>query len=195
MNRSFASLIVLALCSALGAAAQTAPAAVPTTKVAVIAFEAAVSQTNEFQRNFADLRKKFEPKALELKKLADEVDTLTKQLQTSADKLSEAEQASRARVIEEKKKQAQRMQEDTQTDYQQEVQQTFGGVAQKLGEVLQKYAQQQGFTVVLDGTQQQQQAPIVLFASPSTDITRAVIDAYNVKSGVPAPATQAPDAK
>jgi outer membrane protein len=34
---------------------------------------------------------------------------------------------------------------------------------------------------------QSQQAPLVLYASPSTDITKAVLDAYNVKSGVPAP--------
>ena len=31
-------------------------------KIAVIAFQAAVTQTNEFQRNFADLQKKYEPK-------------------------------------------------------------------------------------------------------------------------------------
>jgi outer membrane protein len=53
--------------------------------------------------------------------------------------------------------------------------------------VLVSYAQQQGYTLVVDGSASQQQAPVVLFASPSTDITKAVIDAYNLKSGVPAP--------
>ena len=50
-------------------------------KVAVIAFQAAVSQTNEFQRDFADLQKKYDPKRQQLKTLSDEIDTLTKQLQ------------------------------------------------------------------------------------------------------------------
>jgi outer membrane protein len=49
------------------------------------------------------------------------------------------------------------------------------------------YAQQQGYTLVLDISQQQ--SP-VLYALPSTEITNAVVDAYNAKSGVPAPATQ-----
>jgi outer membrane protein len=53
------------------------------------------------------------------------------------------------------------------------------------------YAQEHGYTVVLDGGNQQQ--PVVLYATPSADITKAVVDAYNVKSGVPAaPARSAP---
>src|ERR1700679_2739876 len=65
MKRSIALVLTLASGFALSAAAQTAPAAAaaPTgpagpVKVAVIAFQAAVGQTNEFQRDFADLQKK-----------------------------------------------------------------------------------------------------------------------------------------
>jgi outer membrane protein len=57
-------------------------------------------------------------------------------------------------------------------------------------EVLANYAQQQGFTVVFDVTGSQQQAPIVLYANDSTNITKQIIDAYNLKSGVPAPPAQ-----
>jgi outer membrane protein len=57
-------------------------------------------------------------------------------------------------------------------------------------DTLAKYAQQQGYTLVVDGSGSQQQAPVVLYASPSTDITKAIIDAYNVSSGVPAPPPQ-----
>jgi len=32
--------------------------------------------------------------------------------------------------------------------------------------------------------------PVVLYANPATDITKQVIEAYNVKSGVPAPPAQ-----
>jgi outer membrane protein len=35
-----------------------------------------------------------------------------------------------------------------------------------------------------------QQQGIVLYANPAADITKAVIDAYNVKSGIPAPPAQ-----
>ena len=49
---------------------------------------------------------------------------------------------------------------------------------------MQSYAEQQGFTLILDVSQQQ--SP-VLYAVNGTNITKQVIDAYNLKSGVPAP--------
>jgi outer membrane protein len=188
MKRSLVLAFTLASGFALSAAAQTsaAPAAAPAgpAKIAVIAFQAAVGQTNEFQRNFADLQKKYEPKRQTIKTLSDEVDNLTKQLQTQGDKLSDAERASRAKVIDDKKKQLQRTGEDAQNDFQGEMQEMYNGVASKVYDVLSTYAQQQGFTLVLDVSQQQNP---VLYANESTNITKPILDAYNVKSGVPAP--------
>lgn len=196
MKRSLALIVTLASGMVLGAAAQTspAPAAPPApagpAKVAVIEFQAAVGQTNEFQRNFTDLQKKYEPKRNQLKTQADEIDSLEKQLQAQGDKLSDAERANRAKTIDDKKKQAQRFAEDAQNDLQGEMQEAYNGVASKVYDVLASYAQQQGFTLVVDGSSNQQQAPVVLYASPSTDITKAIIEAYNLKSGVPAPPPQ-----
>jgi outer membrane protein len=193
MKRSIAFAITLASGLALSAVAQTSPApaapAVPA-KIAVIAFQAAVGQTNEFQRNFADLQKKYEPKRNQLKTMADEIDGLEKQLQAQGDKLSDTERASRAKTIEDKKKQAQRFAEDAQNDLQGEMQEVYNTVGSKVYDVLSTYAQQQGYTLVLDGSGSQQQAPVVLYAGQNTDITKAVIEAYNVKSGVPAPPPQ-----
>ncbi len=154
-------------------------------KIAVIAFQAAVTQTNEFQRNFGDLQKKYEPKRDHLKSLNDEIGTLQKRLQAQGATLSDVERESRAKTISDKQKQLQREQEDDQNDFQQEMQDTFNGVAQKVGEVLIAYAQQHGYTLVLDGGEQQTQ--MVLYANPATDISKAILDAYNLKSGVPAP--------
>lgn len=199
MKRLAATTSVLALGLSLAAAAQPAPAAgtaqAPTSpKVAVISFQAAVTSTNEFQRDFADLQKKFAPQRDQLKSLSDQVDTLTKQLQAQGATLSDTDRAAKAHQIDEKKKQAQRVAEDAQNDYSQEMQDTFGKVAQKVDQVLLAYAKQEGFTMVLDASEQQQQAPLVLYAAPSSDITKAVIDAYNTKSGVPAPPPEAPAA-
>ncbi len=74
------------------------------------------------------------------------------------------------------------------------MQETFGRVASKVGDLLMGYAKQQGFTLVLDGSQDPQQTPLVLYVSPNTDITKTIVDAYNTKSGVPAPPPQAPSA-
>lgn len=172
----------------LSASAQApATAAAPTgpTKVAVIAFQAAVAQTNEFQRNYADLEKKYEPKREQLKAESDQIDNLTKQLQMQAASLSEAERTSRSSAIDGKKKLLQRDAEDDQNDFQQDLQDMFKGVAAKVYEVMQSYAQQRGYSLVLDASAQQ--SPI-LFAVDSVNITKPVLEAYNQKSGIPAPA-------
>jgi outer membrane protein len=170
-------------------AADTASAEGPA-KIAVISFQAVVTQTNEFQRNFTDLQKKYEPKRQELKTLNDQIEALQKQLQTQGATLSDAERESRAKSVSDKQKQLQRSQEDDQNDFQQEMQDTFNGVASKVGNLLVAYAQQRGFSLVLDGGEQQVQ--MVLYHNPATDISQAILDAYNTKSGVPAPAAGTP---
>jgi outer membrane protein len=203
MNRLVAIASTLASGFALCAAAQVPAAPLPAStsaaaadtptvpagpaKIAVIAFQVAVAQTNEGQRDFADLQKKYDPKRQQLKSLSDEVDRLTKELQTQGNTLSDAEKESRAKTIDDKKKQLSRDAEDAQNDFNQDVQEMYNGLAQKVYDVLDTYSKQQGFTLVLDVSQQQNP---VLYANDSTNITKPVIDAYNRKSGVPAPPPQ-----
>lgn len=205
MKLSFVFATTLASGLALTAAAQvpaapSAVASVPASsaaapagpaKIAVVAFQVAVAQTNEGQRNFADLQKKYDPKRQQLKSLNDEIEGLTKQLQAQGDKLSETERTSRAKTIDDKKKQLQREAEDAQNDMQQEMQEMYNGLASKVYDVMAGYAQEHGYTLVLDVAQQQ--TP-VLYATDSTNITKAVVEAYNTKSGVPAPPTPAASA-
>jgi len=193
MKRSILLATLLASGFVLGATAQTtAAAAAPAAsaepaKIAVIAFQAAVAQTNEGQRNFADLQKKYQPKEAQLKVQSDEIESLTKQLQTQGATLSDAAKASQARTIDEKKKKLEREAQDLRDTGGQEMQEMMSALASKVYDVLSTYAQQQSYTLVLDVSQQQNP---VLFALPSTDISKAVVDAYNVKSGVPAPPAQ-----
>jgi len=180
--------LLFALASVISAGAQApAPASGPA-KVAVIAFQAAVSQTNEFQRNLADLRKKYDPKSQQLKALSDEIDTLTKQLQDQGAQLSDAERISRSRTLDEKKKRLDRDSQDAQSDFQNDIQQLYSSLAGKVATLMSDYAEKNGYTLVLDAGDQQNAT--VLYAVPSTDITKAVIEAYNQKSGIPAPSAQ-----
>lgn len=192
MKRSLTLVCLLASSLGLTAVAQSSPSAAPgaasapagPTKIAIIAFQPAVAQTNEGQRNFAELRKKFEPKQAQLKNLSDEVASLKKQLETSGDKLSDQARASLVKNIDDKEKSLQRQAEDAQNDFQGEMNEMYQALAQKVYDVMQNYAQQQGFTLVVDVSTQQ--SP-VLWANQSLDITKAIIDAYNTKSGVAAP--------
>jgi outer membrane protein len=195
MKYTLVTVAALASCLALNAAAQSpavsaaAPSAPATPvgppKIAVISFQEAVAQTNDFQRRFADLQKKYDPKRQQIKTLTDEIASLQKELQAQSATLSDAERASKAKLLDDKQKELKRTGEDAQTDFQGDMQQTFSAVAGKFVETMDAYAVEHGFSLVLDNGNQQ--LPVVLYSNPSVDISKAVVEAYNVKSGVPAP--------
>jgi outer membrane protein len=185
---TIAALVTMGVLPLAQAQTPAAKAADPQSKIAVIAFQAAVAKTNEGQRNFSDLEKKYEPRQQEINSLKSEVDSLTKQLQTDGAKLTDEQRAARAKTIDDKNKQLNRAAEDAKTDFQQDISQAYGTLAQKVYDVMKTYAEQNGYTLVLDYSGQQ--TP-VLFAGQTSDITDAVIAAYNSKSGVPAPAPAA----
>jgi len=202
MKRSltFACLLVCGL--GLSASAQTSLAppastasatAAPAgpTKIAVIAFQSAVGGTNEGQRNFAQLKTKFDPKQAQLKAQSDEIESLKNALKSQGDKLSDQARAAQTKTIDDKEKLLQRSAEDAQNDFQTEAGEVYQQLAQKVYEVLQGYAQTNGYTLVVDISTQQ--SPI-LWAAQSTDITAAIVQAYNVKSGVAAPVGGSPTA-
>ncbi len=193
MKRSLSLVCVLASGMGVAAFAQAAPpksdpAPVPVTgatKIAVINFQQAVGQTNEFQRDVADLQKKYEPRSQQLQTLNSQIEAEKKQLQDAGDKLSDADRASRMHDIDDKTKSLQRSAEDLRNDEQSDGQETFQQVGQKVFGVMSGYAEQNGFNLVLDDSQQNSG---VFWAAQGVDITKAVTDAYNAKSGIPAPA-------
>ena len=165
------------------APAAVAPAAIPA-KIALIAFEQAVFATNEGQKAVADVQKKFEPQKAKITAAETELESLQKQLQ-AATTITEDDRANRVRTIDTKQKALQRDGEDAQAAYQQDLQEAYGKVAAKVNAVMQKYLTDNGYTLGLDVSGQ---ASPVIFAAAQTDVTRAVIDAYNTSSGVAAPA-------
>lgn len=196
MKRTFSLVCVMIASFGLTAMAQ-ASHSVPNApgmggshqKVAVIMFQAAVARTNEGERDFQNLEKKFEPKNVQLKKQNDEITALKKQLQTQAKTLSAAQRQEKVNEINEKSKALQQQVEDARSEFQNEMGTTFNTLAKKVGAVMTAYAQEHGYSMVLDASGQ---GSPVLWASPTTDITTAVIAAYNKKSGVPAPPPPAP---
>ena len=174
-------------------APQTAPApqAVPA-KIAVISFEQAVFATNEGQRAVQDVQKKYEPKKAQIDTLAQEVDTLKKQMQTAPATLSDEERANRLKAIDTKEKTLNRDAEDASQAYQADLQEVYGKLAQKVNGTMRQYVQQNGYTLLLDVSSQQ--TPVMWAGNANTDVTQAVIDAYNTSSGVAAPPPSAPSA-
>ena len=173
-------------------AAQAAPAPQATpAKIALISFEQAVFATNEGQRAVQDVQKKYEPKKAQIETLNQEVDSLKKALQSAPATLTDEERASRLRAIDTKEKALNRDAEEASQAYQADLQEAYGKVAQKVNGVMRKYVEDNGYTLLLDVSGQQNP---VLWAMPTTDVTAAVINAYNTASGVAAPPPAAPSA-
>ena len=177
---------------AAGAAAPAAvaPQAVPA-KIALIAFEQAVVATNEGQRSVQEVQKKYEPKKAQIEALGNEVDSLKKQLQAAPATTTDEDRANRLRTIDTKEKQLNRDAEDAQTAYNTDLQEALGKVAQKVSAVMRDYCATNGFILLLDVGGQ---GSNVLWANQSTDVSQAVVTAYNTTSGVAAPPPSAPGA-
>jgi outer membrane protein len=116
-------------------------------------------------------------------------------MQTQGDKLNDEAKATLLKQIETKKKSLDRAVQDFQEDGQNQGKEIFSRILQKMAPTIVKYAQENGYQLIVDTSNQWPQSP-VLWSGEGVDITKAIVDAYNVQSGVPAPApTGAPAAK
>jgi outer membrane protein len=179
---------------AAGAAAPNAPSAaaaaaakVNGTKIGTLNVEQAIFASNEGRRDFDVLNKKFEPKQNELKGFADEIDSLKKQLNAQQDKLNEESRDKLVKQIETKQKSFERATQDAQEDYQNQQQEIGGKILNKMAPIIQKYVSDNGYGLLLDTSQTWPRGAVIL-AGPAMDITQPIVEAYNVQSGVPAPA-------
>jgi Skp family chaperone for outer membrane proteins len=172
------------------APAAVEPQAIPA-KIALVAFEQAVFATNEGQRAVQQIQDKYKPKKDQIDTLSKEVDSLKTQLQSAPATLSDEERATRLRNIDTKEKELNRNAEDAQTAYNADLQEAYGKVAAKVSVTLKDYVSKNGYTLLLDVSGQQSN---VMWANQSTDVTQAIVTAYNASSGVAAPAPSGPSA-
>lgn len=186
----FATLAQTGAAATGAAPAASAATGAPTatagpTRVGVISIQDAILATNEGQKEFEALGKKFEPKRTELKTLSDEIDSLKKQLDAQGTKMNEESRAGLVRQIETKQKTLTRSQEDAQNDFVGQQNEIAQKILQKLGPVIDKYAKENGLGLIIDISKPWPDGP-VLWAGQSVDITKTIVDLYNSQSGVPA---------
>jgi outer membrane protein len=209
MNSKFVLIAVLAAgtMSAAGMAQTTAAPAAPATpaatpapapqaipaKIAFIELSEVAQATNEGQNAIAALEKKYEPTKQKLEQEKTEIDSLTKQLESAPASMPQEEKASRAHTIDTRQKQLQLEGDDFNTTANSDAQAAIAKVIAKLGPVVVKYVQANGYTMLLDNTGQPQQGGLNLLWG-GTDISQAVVDVYNAASPATAPVPSAPAA-
>ena len=173
MRREFILLPALAL-SALVAFAQ-AP-----TKVGVINIQAALVNTKDGQKAAAELEAKRAPKTKDLERKQGEIRSLQDSLNRGGNAMADAAKAELVRNIDTKTKSFNRELEDSQAEWDQEQQKILQDLGQKMMTVIDKYAKDNAFSLILDVNPQN--SPI-LYASNTIDITREIIDLYDKNAG------------
>ncbi len=186
MNRFHTMAYLLAsLCLANVSVAQVSARSSSTQNIVTLSFNTVVLHTTDAQKALAALQTQFAPREAQLQALNNEVETLRKQMDANSDSLNPSERASRAELLDRKEKQLQRQADDFRTDSQSESQLVFQRVGQKVFNFLQTYAQQHGYSAVID--RGSDAAPIVWYAASNIDITDQVLKAYDAHSGVAGP--------
>ena len=162
-----------------------AQAGAPPTKVGIINIQGAIIQTKDGQKAAGDINTKFAPRQREVERKRTELETLETQFRSGVNTMSEEAKQKLSREIDLKRKLLQRQMDDAQAELDQEQQRVLQDLGQKMMVVIDKYAADHGFALILDVSSQQ--TP-VLYASNSIDITREIVDLYDKNSGLPAPA-------
>jgi outer membrane protein len=189
-----AALAAACVLSAAAAWAQ-APAAAGSAagnKVGVISIRQAIVGTAEGKVASAELQSQFASRQNEIENLNKQINDVQQRLQAGAGKLSPDEEG---RLRQQGQRLAQRL-DRMNTEYQEDVNAAQADVIDRIGrkmvDVLDRYARENGYSVVLDSSAQGN--PLLYFSTQidvTQDIVRLYDQAYPVKSGAAAPAKPA----
>ena len=120
------------------------------TKVAIIHVQNAILSTKDGQKAASELSTRFAPKKGELDKKQTEITGLQDQLRKGSATMSEDAKAKLMRDIDADNKSLQRETEDAQADLDQEQGKIMQELGNKVMAVIEKYATENGFALVLD---------------------------------------------
>jgi outer membrane protein len=171
---------LLAVALVLGAVAltvrsQTATPKPPAlaAKIAVVSMRDAMLATLDGKAAVAQMQVKFEPLRAKLEKEDAAIQSQENQLRNGAATMPPEPRQKLADEISLRKKKLQRDLDDLNTDAQAEDNRLMQDVSTKMGAVVDQYAKQNGYTVVIDAS-----APL-LWASESANVTPDIVKAYD----------------
>jgi len=192
------ALLLLFVCPVLSLAQGTPTAS---GKIGILNIQLAIVSTGEGKKVLSDLDKKYQPKRAELQKMQQDIQSLQDQIQRQENATSDAAQQQLNRQLDEKKKIMTRTQEDAQSDFAADRSEAIGRISQKMGKIVQDFAEQNGYAVILDAV-----APVfsnsgqigdtqipVYYAGKDVDVTPQIVKLYDAANPVAAAATTTPE--
>jgi len=164
-------------------------------KVGIIHIQNAIISTKDGQKAASELQTRFAPKKADLDKKQSTIAQLQEQLRKGSATMSEEAKQKLVREIDQNTKSLNRETEDAQAELDQEQNKIMQELGGRMMTVIDKYAKDNGYSLVLDVSSQQ--TP-VLYAANSIDITQDIIALYDknspAASNTAAPAAAAPPA-
>lgn len=173
-----AALAAACVLSAASGWAQTTPAAGATAsgKVGVIGIRQAIIATAEGKQASAELQSQFAPRQSELENLTKQINDLQQRLNAAQGKLSQEEEARLTTQGQKLTAQMDRKRTEFQEDLNAAQGEVFDRIGRKMVDVLDRYARENGYSMVLDTSAQN--TPI-LYASNQIDLTQDIIRLYD----------------
>ena len=158
-------------------------------KIGVLNVVQAISECTEGKQALGDFEKKVAAKREELEKKTNEIQELQKQLQSQARTLNEESRAALTKSIETKSTELQRAQDDAQKEFGQMQNEILGRIGNRVGPLVQQYAKENNFTLIVDSSNQNSQ---VIYRDPGIDITDDIIKRADAAQAPAAPAAVKP---
>lgn len=184
MTKNLFAFPAFLLGASLAAQAQSATPA----KIGIIHVQAAILGTKDGQKAAADVNARFAPKQAELEKKKALIEALEEQLRKQSATLSDDARVKLTRDIDNGKKSLTRDSEDAEADLQQEESKVYNELGSKLYAIVDKYAKENGFALIIDVSPQTQP---VFWAADAINVTNDIIALYdkaNPSAGAAAPA-------
>ncbi len=163
-------------------------AGAPPTKVGVINIQAALVGTRDGQKAAQELDAKRAPKQRELEGKQNQINQLRDKLNKGGNTMTTEAREKLVRDIDQNTKALNRDLEDAQAEFEQDQQKILQDLGQKIMAIIDKYARENNYTLVLDVSSPQ--TP-VLYATNQIDITGDIVKLYDGQtpgSNVAAPA-------
>jgi outer membrane protein len=187
---TIAALAIMCMAPVPGARAQAAAAAAPV-KIAIINMRNAIVATAEGKQAQAQLQSQFAPRQADLQNTQKQIEDLQRRMSEGARTLSDDEKGKLQREGELLTRRLQRNNDDLNEELNAAQGEVVDGIGRKLLDVLDRYARENGFTIVLDTSAQG--SPVV-YGSSGSDITQDIVrlydQAYPVKAGAATPAAK-----
>ena len=153
-------------------------------KLGIVNMNGVLAASRDGQRAASELNALRSAKTKEFQQKQSEILSLQDKLSNGSNTLSEAARNALYASIAAKRKTVQREMEDAQADLQSNEERILQQLGEKILAVVQKYAHDNGYTMVVDAGANN--SP-VLYASASIDITKDILELYDKSTAAAAP--------